>query len=448
MELEHVFRDPALFFAAADPVRVVPRGAPPDPAPGRGRPGRARPPWGPDVLRRVGAPLGGEHPGHHAVLRRLEAARGAGGARRHLAARRSGRCSCSSSAGPWSAWWSRCAGRCRGSTPTRCWACSSATWCRGRCWCWRAAPAGRLGASPAWRAVEPVLGYVLFGLALGAALEFRACGAGPRSRHRRAHARQSLAVARPKCSSVLHGCAPPSCPSTLARFPLSSSRSLCGLHRSCRSWRQSTPGSAGTSPGATTARCRRASARASVADWLPRSWRWASWPSTWPCSSACPGRAAAGVARLGHAAHRVVRHQLHLLGRSDPRLALALVMSIGALTAIGVMGPSDAERHVSAGVGLGLGGGLFVLLGDDLSLLIAGSVLSGLGALVMAPKAAAARAARGFVVGRLSDAALIGATALLRSGGWPEAGRARATTCPTSARVWWPCRWARARAAA
>ena len=26
--------------------------------------------------------------------------------------------------------------------------------------------------SPAWRAVEPVLGYVLFGLALGAALKF------------------------------------------------------------------------------------------------------------------------------------------------------------------------------------------------------------------------------------------------------------------------------------
>ena len=110
----------------------------------------------------------------------------------------------------------------------------------------------------------------------------------------------------------------------------------------------------------------------------------------------------------------------------DPtRLALALVIGIGALAAIGVMGPSDAERRVSAGVGLGLGGGLFVLLGDDLSLLIAGSVLSGLGALVMAPKAAAARAARGFVVGRLGDAALIGATALLvwgLAGSWTGEG--------------------------
>ncbi|MBI3201066.1 MAG: hypothetical protein HYZ29_05930 [Myxococcales bacterium] len=98
----------------------------------------------------------------------------------------------------------------------------------------------------------------------------------------------------------------------------------------------------------------------------------------------------------------------------DPTtLGLALVICVAAAAALAVMAPSDGERRVSAGVGLVLGGGLFVVLGDDLSLVVAGSVASGVGALVLAPKAAGARAARGFVVGRLGDAALIGAAALL-----------------------------------
>jgi NADH-quinone oxidoreductase subunit L len=102
-------------------------------------------------------------------------------------------------------------------------------------------------------------------------------------------------------------------------------------------------------------------------------------------------------------------------------LGLAFVACVAALAgfALALREPSADERRLAAGLGLALGGGLLVLLGDDLLLLVVGSVLSGLGALILARGAYASRAARGFVLARFGDAALLCAGAALL---WGVAG--------------------------
>ncbi len=108
-------------------------------------------------------------------------------------------------------------------------------------------------------------------------------------------------------------------------------------------------------------------------------------------------------------------------------LCLALALCLAAVVGVVLAGrePAEHERRLSAGVGLALSGGLCLVLGDDLVLVAAGSVLSGVGALLLASAGGAARAARGFVLSRIGDAALVGAAAALLwglSGSWTGDG--------------------------
>lgn len=124
------------------------------------------------------------------------------------------------------------------------------------------------------------------------------------------------------------------------------------------------------------------------------------------------------------------------VGSLDVSLTLSAdpttIMLAGVASVAGVAGivltagqAPEAQRRCSAGVGLALGGALLVVLGDDLVLVLVGSFLSGLGALVLASRDEAAQAARGFALARIGDAALLGVSAVLLwglSGSWTGGG--------------------------
>jgi len=113
---------------------------------------------------------------------------------------------------------------------------------------------------------------------------------------------------------------------------------------------------------------------------------------------------------------------------ADPTTScLAFALSLAALVGLALAGRESPERErpLAGGICLVLSGGLFLTLGDDLLLVVSGSVLSGLGTLALASGESAGRAARGFVLSRLGDAALVGAAAALLwglSGSWAGDG--------------------------
>ena len=103
----------------------------------------------------------------------------------------------------------------------------------------------------------------------------------------------------------------------------------------------------------------------------------------------------------------------------------AVVISLAAIAGLLLLRDPQRERAESAGIGLSLAGGLFVLLGDDLILILAGSLLCGLGALLLGSGESARRAARGFVLARTGDAALLCAIIALTwglAGSWTGDG--------------------------
>lgn len=110
----------------------------------------------------------------------------------------------------------------------------------------------------------------------------------------------------------------------------------------------------------------------------------------------------------------------------DPTtIGLAVVISVAAIAGSLLMRDSRRERAESGGIGLSLSGGLFVVLGDDLILMLAGSLLCGIGALLLAAGDSARRAARGFVLARTGDAALLSAIVALSwglAGSWTGDG--------------------------
>ncbi len=107
--------------------------------------------------------------------------------------------------------------------------------------------------------------------------------------------------------------------------------------------------------------------------------------------------------------------------------SIALVCSVLALLALWSLRTDDApgERRLVAAASSAASGALFVCLGDDLTLVLVGAFLSALGGLLFAAGKSGPGAASGFVIGRIGDAALLGAMAILLwglAGSWSDSG--------------------------